>query len=68
MNLKQNLSKLHAFIEINSNGMFIWDNTTTNKTKKNGVELKPTIHYELKHDDSLILGNIQLTFSHVIYF
>ena len=59
---------MHATIEITSTGMSIWDHKTLNKTKKNNVELKPNIHYDLNENDKITLGNIELLFSFVCFF
>ncbi|XP_033644760.1 mediator of DNA damage checkpoint protein 1-like isoform X2 [Asterias rubens] len=59
------LSKRHACIEIQGDSHLIYDMESRNKTRRGKLFLKPSVRYELHHDDSLIFGDVTCQFIQV---
>ena len=56
------LSRIHAVIEADQDGVTVHDNKSSNGSKKKGMVLKPHVRYNLEHGDTLKLGDIVVTF------
>ncbi|XP_041360299.1 LOW QUALITY PROTEIN: mediator of DNA damage checkpoint protein 1-like [Gigantopelta aegis] len=56
------LSKQHACIEIKGESHLIYDKESRNKTRRGKLFLSPSVRYELKHNDSLILADVHCIF------
>ena len=59
------LSRVHAVIEADQDGVTIHDNKSSNGTKKGGMSLKPHVRYNLESEDKLKLGDLLVTFRSV---
>ena len=56
------LSRVHATIEADHEGVTIHDNKSSNGTRKGTMVLRPHIRYDLQDGDSLRFGDINATF------
>ena len=56
------LSRVHAIIEADSDGVTIHDNKSSNGTKKGSMQLKPHVRYNLENGDNIKLGDIVAVF------
>jgi len=54
------VSRLHALIHVNDNGVFIEDFNSRNGTFLNECKIMPLRHYPLAHQDKLKIGRIEL--------
>lgn len=54
------VSRLHALIHVNENGVFLEDFNSRNGTFLNECQLLPLRHYPLAHQDKLKIGRIEL--------
>ena len=59
------LSRVHAVIEADQDGVTIHDNKSSNGSKKSGMTLKPQVRYNLENGDKLKLGDLLATFKTV---
>lgn len=57
---KKGVSRLHAYIKIDQQGVVIVDMGSANGTKVNGQKIAPNIDYPIKHADMIILGSIPI--------
>ncbi len=55
------VSRYHAVLIVNEDGITIKDVNSTNGTRLNGRSLEPLQSYLLKHGDELVLGNLQVS-------
>ena len=57
------MSRVHAILDIDDEtSMTIHDNHSLNKTLRNGVQLKPDVHYALEGGEEIALGEIRMRF------
>ena len=59
------LSRVHAVIEADQDGVTIHDNKSSNGTKKGGMNMKPQVRYALEDGDRIKLGDLLATFKAV---
>ena len=59
------LSRVHAVIEADQEGVTIHDNKSSNGTKKGGMNMKPQVRYNLENGDTLKFGDLLATFKTV---
>ena len=59
------LSRVHAVIEADQDGVTIHDNKSSNGTKKGGMNMKPQVRYNLENGDKLKFGDLLATFKTV---
>ena len=57
-----NLSRVHAIIEAENDGVTVHDNRSSNGSKKGSLVLKPHVRYDLRDGDQLKLGNLSVLF------
>ena len=56
------MSRVHAVIEADHDGVTIHDNKSSNGTKKGSLTLKPHIRYNLENGDTIKLGDLVAVF------
>ena len=59
------LSRIHAVIDADQDGVTIHDNKSSNGTKKGGMSMKAQVRYNLDNGDKIKIGNIFATFEAV---
>ena len=57
------VSKVHAVIEAESDGITVHDERSSNGTRKGGMRLKPDSRYNLTDGEELLIGNVVARFS-----